>query len=186
MNSKRLALFRKKFATDEFEETSKKLNNRMTRVSVSFPSSSDPHHFVANFSVKSLTQKGLGRDITRQFYRLVQLFVDKSKRIARVEFEVYSEVMLVFPKSQRFLNLPRLPFTITPHQSAGNLGIGQLDLLALTFRKSRLGLRRAALAYQNRKQTLQISSTMKITNTSKLSERVYAKSYGIASFFLVS
>jgi hypothetical protein len=179
----KLASFRKRFVADEFERASKKLNSRSVRIDVDFPP--DPRDFVADFTAKTLVVEGVGHKSKRQFYRLVQLFVEKSVRLGCSRFNLYSDIMFAFPKSQRFLSLPHLPALMIDDPNMKDLGIGQLASLGISFRNSRLGLQRVTLAYQNHRQTLEIATIMKIVDTSKLPERTYLKSEGIASLFLV-
>jgi hypothetical protein len=177
-------MFRKKIAAHKFEAASKKLSSSLVEVEAEFPHVDKI--FVADFTAQSLsTKRGFAPILMRRVFRLIQRFVDTAEHLGCHRYEVYSDIMFAYPRSQRFLNLPHLPITMPGDPSARKLGKWQLSSLGITVRNSQLGLSKVDLAFRNGKQTLDIHASMNVATASRLPERVYSKSLSIASLFLV-
>jgi hypothetical protein len=183
LSKKKLTALQKKIGVDTFESACKKLSGSSVVVRGYFQHLKK--EYVADFKVGSLSRKKGVDKTLRSVFRLIQDFVDKSKKLGCERYVVYSKIMFAYDKSQRFINIPHLPATMGKDPSGGKLGNWQLSSLGITFAKSRLGLSNVIMAYINDRQTLTVIAKMKVMQTSKFSERVFSKSQTIASFFLV-
>jgi hypothetical protein len=183
MDNRTLKNLKRKIKSDSFVTRCKKASTSGYNLRIDF--ATEPRTFVVTFTAHS-TQKMKYMSINwkRKSFAIVQDFVNTARSLGCRKFVAMSDTTFVFPKTQRFLSFPHFPFTIEHETSAHGLGQTQLKFVAITFKKSSLGLSLVILGSRDQDQGLELMTNLQAISAARLPELIYTKAQNIAQLFL--